>query len=63
MCWRRQKNVQWTKEYEVAFQQLKEYMGRAPLMLKSKEGEELIVYLGVSQYAISAVLVQEEDWV
>ena len=38
-------------------------MGRAPLMLKPKELVGLIVYLGVSQYAISAALVREEDMV
>ena len=32
-------------------------------MSKLKEGEELIIYLGVSQYAISVALVQEEDMV
>ena len=36
-------------------------MGQAPLMSKPKEGEELTVYFGVSQYAISAILVREED--
>ena len=51
------KNFRWMKECEIAFQQLKEYMGRAPLMSKPKEGKEFIVYLGVSQYAISVTLV------
>ena len=30
-------------------------------MSKPKEGEELIVYLGVSQYVVSTALVREED--
>ncbi|XP_052203478.1 uncharacterized protein LOC127808828 [Diospyros lotus] len=30
-------------------------------MSKPKEGEELVVYLGVSKYAVSAALVREED--
>lgn len=30
------KNFQWTEKCEVAFQQLKEYMGQAPLISKSK---------------------------
>lgn len=57
------KGFQWTEECEVSFQQLKEYMGQAPFMSKSKEGEEMAIYLGVSQYAISAALVREEDMV
>ena len=55
------RNFQWTAECEVAFQQLKEYMGRAPLLSKPVEGEKLVVYLGVSQHALSGALVREED--
>ncbi|XP_052199602.1 uncharacterized protein LOC127806391 [Diospyros lotus] len=54
-------SFEWTEECETAFQQLKDYMGRASLMSKPKEGEELIVYLGVSEYAISTALVRDED--
>ena len=38
-------------------------MGRAPLLAKPKDGEKLIVYLGVSQHALSSALVREEDGV
>ncbi|KAL5794536.1 hypothetical protein ACOSP7_003130 [Xanthoceras sorbifolium] len=51
----------WTEECELAFQQLKEYMGQVPLLSKPQDGEKLIVYLAVSQHAISTVLVQEEN--
>ncbi|XP_052182010.1 uncharacterized protein LOC127794799 [Diospyros lotus] len=36
-------------------------MGQAPLMSKPKEGEELIVYLGVSEYTVSTALIREEE--
>ena len=36
-------------------------MEQTPLMSKLKEGEELTVYLGVSQYTINATLVQKEN--
>ena len=42
------------------FKRLKEHLGSPPLLSKPKEGEVLIVYLAVSDYAISAVLVREE---
>ena len=51
------KSFQWTEECKVVFQQLKEYMGQAPFMSNPKEEKKLIVYLGVSQHAISAALV------
>ena len=35
-------------------------MGALPFCLNPKEGEVLIVYLAISDYAISAVLVREE---
>ncbi|XP_052196167.1 uncharacterized protein LOC127803734 [Diospyros lotus] len=54
-------SFEWMEECETAFQQLKDYMGKAPLMSKPKEGEELIVYLGVSEYVVSTALVRDED--
>ena len=49
------------EECEAAFQQLKKYMERAPLMSKPKKREELTIYLGASQYPVSMTLVREED--
>ncbi|XP_052197211.1 uncharacterized protein LOC127804391 [Diospyros lotus] len=40
---------------------LKAYMGQAPLLSKPKDGEKLVVYLGVSEHALSAALVREEE--
>ena len=52
------KHFEWTPECEEAFQKIKEHLRSPPLMSKPKEGKILIVYLAVSDYAISAVLVQ-----
>ncbi|XP_052178708.1 uncharacterized protein LOC127792296 [Diospyros lotus] len=37
-------------------------MGQASLLSKPKDGEKLVVYLGVSEHALSAALVREEEW-
>ncbi|KAL5770154.1 hypothetical protein ACOSP7_014308 [Xanthoceras sorbifolium] len=55
------KKFKWTEECKLDFQKLKEYMGRAPLLSKPQDGEKLIVYLVVTQHAISAVLIREEN--
>ncbi|KAL5746133.1 hypothetical protein ACOSP7_027282 [Xanthoceras sorbifolium] len=62
------KRFEWTEECEFTFQQLKEYMGRSPLLSKPQDGENLIVYLeklivyqAVTQHIISAVLIWEEN--
>ncbi|KAL5784386.1 hypothetical protein ACOSQ2_006778 [Xanthoceras sorbifolium] len=58
---RENKKFDWIKECELAFQKLKEYMRRAPLLSKLQDGEKLIIYLVVTQYTISMVLVQKEN--
>ncbi|KAL5739319.1 hypothetical protein ACOSP7_028233 [Xanthoceras sorbifolium] len=42
------KKFEWTEECELAFQKLKEYMRRAPLLSKPQDGEKLIIYLAVT---------------
>ncbi|KAL2475088.1 Ribonuclease H [Abeliophyllum distichum] len=51
---------EWTEECEKAFQDLKILLGKAPLLSKSKNGETLLVYLAVSEKAVSSVLIREE---
>ncbi|KAL5760879.1 hypothetical protein ACOSP7_019380 [Xanthoceras sorbifolium] len=55
------KKFEWTEECDLAFQQLKEYIGRAPLLSKPQDGEKLTIYLAVTQHAISMVLLREEN--
>ena len=51
----------WDDEAEQAFKQLKEYLAGIPKLVSPLPGETLYLYLAVSEYAISAVLVAERD--
>ncbi|XP_074373606.1 uncharacterized protein LOC141713947 [Apium graveolens] len=55
------KDFVWTPECEDAFKRIKEQLGNPPMLSKPLDGESLILYLTVSEYSISAVLVREED--
>ncbi|XP_074337546.1 uncharacterized protein LOC141674743 [Apium graveolens] len=48
-------------ECEDAFKRIKEQLGNPPVLSNPLDGESLILYLAVSEYSISAVLVREED--
>ena len=50
----------WIDECEAAFQDLKRYLSNPPLLSSSKEGENLYLYLAVSNTAVSAALICEE---
>ena len=50
----------WTDECEAAFQALKDYLSKPPLLSPSVEGEDLFLYLAVSQTAVSSALIREE---
>ena len=53
------KAFEWTDECR-AFQDLKDYLTRAPLLSPSEQGEELYLYLAVSSHAVSSALIREE---
>ena len=55
------KNFEWTLESQQAFEALKEYMAKAPLLAKPNPGEVLYLYLAVSNNALGAVLIKEES--
>ncbi|KAI5351697.1 hypothetical protein L3X38_004588 [Prunus dulcis] len=55
------RNITWTAECETAFSELKEYMGRAPLLSTPEHGDILVVYLSVSASAVSSVLIRLKD--
>ena len=55
------KSFEWTDEYQTAFNDLKAYLSSPPLLSPSKPGEELYLYLAISQATVSAALVREED--
>ena len=46
---------------EIAFLNLKEYLAKPPLLSPSVEGEDLFLYLVVSQTAVSSALICEES--
>ncbi|KAK3012405.1 hypothetical protein RJ639_012054 [Escallonia herrerae] len=55
------KNFEWTAECQASFEALKEYLASPPLLSKPIAGEMLFLYLAVIDFAVSAVLVREQD--
>ena len=53
------KGFQWNKECDRAFQDLKEYLTRAPMLAALEPGEDLFMYISVSDHAVSAVLLRD----
>nr|KYP67715.1 Retrovirus-related Pol polyprotein from transposon 297 family [Cajanus cajan] len=58
---RKMKKFEWSIECEEAFRTLKEHLGSPPILSKPDLELPIVVYLCVSNDAISAVLVQERD--
>ena len=57
------KGFEWTEECVLAFQQLKEYLSRPPIMSKLEVDEVLFAYIVVASYAMSLVLVRVDSGV
>ncbi len=55
------KAFEWTNECQQAFEELKRYLTKPPLLSPSKQGEELYLYLSVSPTAVSSALILEEE--
>ena len=55
------RNFEWTAECEGAFQSLVQHLSTPPILSKPVNHEQLYLYLAVSENAISAALVREED--
>ena len=51
----------WTDDCEQSFQELKLYLGRVLLLSKPIDSEILSLYLEISEAAVSAVLIRQED--
>ncbi|KAI5321259.1 hypothetical protein L3X38_030330 [Prunus dulcis] len=58
---RGKRDITWTAECDNAFQDLKNYMSKAPLLSKPLPGEILYLYLSVSGTAVSSVLIQKPE--
>ena len=54
------KSFEWTDECQKAFEDLKKYLSSLPLLSPSVLGEELYLYIAVSQATVSAVLVRND---
>ena len=54
------RSFEWTDECQTAFDNLKTYLSSPPLLSPSKLGEDLYLYLAISQAAVSATLIREE---
>lgn len=48
-------------ECETAFQNLKEYLAKPPLLSLSIQGEDLFSYLAISQTVVSSALICKEN--
>ena len=55
------KAFQWDAHYEEAFATLKNYLSSPPIMVSPSEGELLTLYLAVSDFSTSAVLIRVKD--
>ena len=51
------KGFEWTEESVLAFQQLKEYLSRPPIMSSLEEDEVLFAYIAVASHVVSLVLI------
>ncbi|XP_022558234.1 uncharacterized protein LOC111206141 [Brassica napus] len=58
---KRPKDFEWTEKCESALQEFKDYLTTPLLLSKPLLGEVLLLYLTVSEHAVSAVLVREEE--
>ncbi|XP_023880096.1 uncharacterized protein LOC111992436 [Quercus suber] len=54
------KRFQWNEECENAFQDLKEYLTRAPMLMAPEPREDLFMYLSMSKHTVSAVLLRDQ---
>ena len=55
------KEFKWTDECIVAFQQLKQYLSRPPIMSSPMVDEVLFAYIAIAFYTISLVLIRVDN--
>ena len=55
------KGFEWTEECDVAFQQLKRYLSRPPIMSSPEVDEVLFAYLAAAPHAVSFILIRENN--
>ncbi|XP_057518009.1 uncharacterized protein LOC130798929 [Amaranthus tricolor] len=57
----KQSKFEWTKEAKESFQQLKEHLSCLPKLVSPYNGEKLVLYVSVSEYSLSGVLIAERE--
>ena len=57
------KGFEWTEECALAFQQLKKYLSRSPIMSRLEEEEVLFAYIAVASHVVSLVLIRVNNGV
>ncbi|XP_068486868.1 uncharacterized protein [Phaseolus vulgaris] len=62
-CLKRNSHFTWTDECEAAFLKLKEYLATPLVLCKPRAGVPFRLYFTVTEWAISSVLVQEQEQV
>ena len=55
------KGFEWSENCIVAFQQLKEYLSRPPIMSSSEADEVLYAYIAVTLHDVSLVLIRDDN--
>ena len=55
------KGFKWSTECEVAFQQLKDYLARPPVMSSLEPDEVLFAYIVVASHAVTLVLIDRKS--
>ena len=57
------KGFEWTEESVLAFQQLKEYLSRPPIISRPKVDEVLFAYIAMASRSVSLVLIRVDNGV
>ncbi|XP_072088112.1 uncharacterized protein [Arachis hypogaea] len=60
-CLRKNTAFHWDENCELAFQSLKQFLSKPPVLQKPKVGEPLYLYLSITDISVSAVLVAENN--
>ena len=55
------KGFEWTEEYALAFQQLKKYLSRLPIMSNPRTDEVLFSYIAMAPHTVSLVLIRVDN--
>ncbi|KAK3034435.1 hypothetical protein RJ639_034672 [Escallonia herrerae] len=58
---RKAKDFEWSEECQKSFEEFKRYLSSPPLLTKPVTGEDLFLYLSISEVAVSTVLIREEE--